>query len=153
MPELKLANLNRVFLIGRLTKDPDIRQTTTGTPVANFSIAINRRFRSPAGEVKEETTYVGIVAWQKLADLCRQYLAKGRAVLVEGKLQNRSWETEDGQKRSTLEVRADRIEFLEREYRPESAAPPPEHGEPAAPPDNFAEAPADSGKSDDDLPF
>lgn len=153
MAELKLANLNRVFLIGRLTKDPDIRQTTNGTPVANFTIAINRRFRSPTGEVKEETTYVGIVAWQKLADLCRQFLAKGRAVLVEGKLQNRSWETEDGQKRSTLEVRADRIEFLEREYRPESAMPQAEPGEPSAPAEAYPEPQPDNGKSDDDLPF
>lgn len=152
MPELKLANLNRVFLIGRLTKDPEVRQTTNGTPVANFTIAINRRFRSPTGEVKEETTFVGIVAWQKLAELCRQYLSKGRAVLVEGKMQNRSWETEDGQKRSTLEIRADRIEFLEREFRSEGTAPsepsePPAHSEP------YAEPAPDNGKSDDDLPF
>jgi single-strand DNA-binding protein len=153
MPELKLANLNRTFLIGRLTKDPEVRQTTNGTPVANFTIAINRRFRSPTGEVKEETTYVGIVAWQKLADLCRQYLAKGRAVLVEGKLQNRSWETEDGQKRSTLEVRADRIEFLEREFRPDSSATLAEPGETAAAADSLADPAVDNGKSDDDLPF
>ncbi|HBE72579.1 MAG TPA: single-stranded DNA-binding protein [candidate division Zixibacteria bacterium] len=153
MPELKLANLNRAFLIGRLTKDPDVRQTTNGTPVANFSIAINRRFRSPTGEIKEETTYVGIVAWQKLADLCRQYLAKGRAVLVEGKLQNRSWETEDGQKRSTLEVRADRIEFLEREYRAEAPPHQPETGVAAPAAEPYAEPAADNGKSDDDLPF
>jgi len=153
MPELKLANLNRVFLIGRLTKDPETRQTTNGTPVSNFTIAINRRFRSPAGEVKEETTYVGIVAWQKLAELCRQYLAKGRAVLVEGKLQNRSWETEDGQKRSTLEVRADRIEFLEREFRAEGAAPAQPAAATAPGPEPEAEPFADNGKSDDDLPF
>ncbi len=152
MPELKLANLNRVFLIGRLTKDPEVRQTTNGTPVANFTIAINRRFRSPTGEVKEETTFVGIVAWQKLAELCRQYLSKGRAVLVEGKLQNRSWETEDGQKRSTLEIRADRIEFLEREFRSEVGALQ-EPGEPPAPAEPYAEPALDNGKSDDDLPF
>lgn len=152
MPELKLANLNRVFLIGRLTKDPEVRQTTNGTPVANFTIAINRRFRSPTGEIKEETTFVGVVAWQKLAELCRQYLSKGRAVLVEGKLQNRSWETEDGQKRSTLEIRADRIEFLEREFRSEGASPS-ETGETPAPSEPFAEPAPDNGKSDDDLPF
>lgn len=151
MPELKLANLNRTFLIGRLTKDPEIRATTNGTPVANFTIAINRRYRSQTGEIKEETTYVGIVAWQKLAELCRQYLAKGRAVLVEGKLQNRNWETEDGQKRSTLEVRADRIEFLDREPRSEASAAEP--AEPGAVPETYSEAIADNGKSDDDLPF
>jgi single-strand DNA-binding protein len=153
MPELKLANLNRTFLIGRLTKDPEIRSTTNGTPVANFTIAINRRYRSQTGEIKEETTYVGIVAWQKLAELCRQYLAKGRAVLVEGKLQNRNWETEDGQKRSTLEVRADRIEFLDRETRSEGAATAAEPAEAGAVPEAYPEAIADNGKSDDDLPF
>lgn len=153
MPELKLANLNRAFLIGRLTKDPEVRQTTNGTPVANFTIAINRRFRSPTGEIKEETTYVGIVAWQKLADLCRQYLSKGRAVLVEGKIQNRSWETEDGQKRSTLEIRADRIEFLEREFRSEPAPHPAVPGEPPAAADSPPEPMPENGKSDDDLPF
>ena len=153
MPELKLANLNRVFLIGRLTKDPDIRQTTNGTPVANFTIAINRRFRSPNGEIKEETTYIGIVAWQKLAELCRQYLTKGRAVLVEGKLQNRSWETEDGQKRSTVEVRADRIEFLEREPRGDAGLAAIADGSEPAAAEAVGETLTDNGKSDDDLPF
>lgn len=150
MPELRLADLNRVFMVGRLTKDPELRQTTNGTSVANFTIALNRRYKSATGEWKDEATYVGVVAWQKLAELCKQYLAKGRAVLVEGKLQNRNWETEDGQKRSTIEIRADRIEFLDREGRPsagtgalgaESAAEPAHGEEPAF------------SKSDDDLPF
>jgi len=150
MSELRLADLNRVFMVGRLTKDPELRQTTNGTSVANFTIALNRRYKSTTGEWKDEATYVGVVAWQKLAELCKQYLAKGRAVLVEGKLQNRNWETEDGQKRSTIEIRADRIEFLDREARtsigtgttgPESS-PEPAHGEEPA-----------LSKSDDDLPF
>ncbi|HTY08819.1 MAG TPA: single-stranded DNA-binding protein [Candidatus Edwardsbacteria bacterium] len=115
MPELRLAELNRVYMIGRLTKDPEVRQTTNGTPVANFTIALNRRYKNASGEWKDETTFVGVVVWQKLAELCKQYLTKGRAVLVEGKLQSHSWETEDGQKRSVLEVRADRVEFLDRE--------------------------------------
>jgi single-strand DNA-binding protein len=154
MLELKLAELNRVFLIGRLTKDPEVRQTSNGTPVANFTIAMNRKYKSGTGEFKEDTTYVGIVAWQKLAELCEKFLAKGRAVLVEGKMQNRSWETEDGQKRSTLEVRADRIEFLDRESRangaPGNAAPPfPAEGTDPAP----AGYEASAEKSDDDLPF
>jgi len=92
------------------------------------------------------------VAWQKLAELCKQYLAKGRAVLVEGKLQSRSWETEDGQKRSMLEVRADRIEFLDRgdaKPGPDAGAPAAETGEPAAPQSASAGAP----QVDDDLPF
>jgi len=151
MPELKLAELNRVFLIGRLTKDPEVRQTSNGTPVTNFTIAINRKYKSVSGELKEDTTFVGIVAWQKLAELCKQFLAKGRAVLVEGKMQNRSWETEDGQKRSTLEIRADRIEFLDREPRGNGATgstPTAETSE--GQPSGFETA---ADKSDDDLPF
>lgn len=151
MPDLKLAELNRVFLIGRLTKDPEVRQTSNGTPVTNFSIAINRKYKSASGELKEDTTFVGIVAWQKLAELCKQFLAKGRAVLVEGKMQNRSWETEDGQKRSTLEIRADRIEFLDREPRaagtPDSS---PVSDSTEGQPGGHETSP---DKSDDDLPF
>ena len=150
MPDLRLAELNRVFLIGRLTKDPESRQTTNGTPVTNFSIAINRRYKNSNGEWKDETTFVGIVAWQKLAELCKQYLTKGRAVLVEGKLQTHSWETEDGQKRSLLEVRADRIEFLDRESRSEPARG--AAAEPEAPSPAPAAADGDA-KIDDDLPF
>ncbi|MBI4726855.1 single-stranded DNA-binding protein [candidate division TA06 bacterium] len=150
MSELRLADLNRVFMVGRLTKDPELRQTTNGTSVANFTIALNRRYKSATGEWKDEATYVGVVAWQKLAELCKQYLAKGRAVLVEGKLQNRNWETEDGQKRSIIEIRADRIEFLDRESR--SAAATGATGSESGPDPVANEEPAIS-KSDDDLPF
>jgi single-strand DNA-binding protein len=150
MTELRLAELNRVFLVGRLTKDPEIRQTTNGTPVTNFTIAVNRRYKNAAGEWKDETTFVGIVAWQKLAELCKQYLAKGRAVLAEGKLQTHSWETEDGQKRTLLEVRADRIEFLDRGEARTSAESPAGSG-PAA--DVPAAPPAGDQQIDDDLPF
>jgi single-strand DNA-binding protein len=149
MTELRLAELNRVFMVGRLTKDPEIRQTTNGTPVTNFTIAVNRRYKNAAGEWKDETTFVGIVAWQKLAELCKQYLSKGRAVLVEGKLQSHSWETEDGQKRSLIEVRADRIEFLDRgETRPS-----PESPAGSGPAADVPAAPAGDQQSDDDLPF
>lgn len=150
MSELRLADLNRVFMVGRLTKDPELRQTTNGTSVANFTIALNRRYKSATGEWKDEATYVGVVAWQKLAELCKQYLAKGRAVLVEGKLQNRNWETEDGQKRSTIEIRADRIEFLDREARTSFGAG--ASGAESGPEPVPGEEPA-LNKSDDDLPF
>lgn len=150
MSELRLADLNRVFMVGRLTKDPELRQTTNGTSVANFTIALNRRYKSATGEWKDEATYVGVVAWQKLAELCKQYLAKGRAVLVEGKLQNRNWETEDGQKRSTIEIRADRIEFLDREARTSFGTGAP--GAESGPEPVHSEDPA-LNKSDDDLPF
>ena len=163
MPELRLAELNRVYMIGRLTKDPETRQTTNGTPVANFTIAINRRYKNATGEWKDETTFVGIVAWQKLAELCKQYLTKGRAVLVEGKLQTHSWETEDGQKRSLLEVRADRVEFLDREGTRTGTAgqaagaagqPGATDGSSAIAAQDAAAAPAPGDQQmDDDLPF
>ncbi|MDI6739303.1 MAG: single-stranded DNA-binding protein [Candidatus Edwardsbacteria bacterium] len=155
MTELRLAELNRVFLVGRLTKDPEIRQTTNGTPVTNFTIAVNRRYKNASGEWKDETTFVGIVAWQKLAELCKQYLSKGRAVLVEGKLQSHSWETEDGQKRTLIEVRADRIEFLDRgETRPPAEPSASGGAAPEAPDATTAtDAAAGDQQSDDDLPF
>lgn len=107
-----MASLNKVFLIGNLTKDPELRYTPNGVAVANLRIAANRRFRDKSGELKEDTCFVTITAWDRQAEICNEYLKKGRAVFVEGRLQSRSWETNDGQKRSTIEVRAERIQFL-----------------------------------------
>jgi single-strand DNA-binding protein len=107
-----MASLNKVFLIGNLTKDPELRYTPNGTAVANLRIAVNRRFKDRSGELKEDTCFVTITAWDKQAEVCNQYLHKGRPVFVEGILQSRSWETADGQKRSTIDVRAERIQFL-----------------------------------------
>jgi single-strand DNA-binding protein len=107
-----MASLNKVFLIGNLTKDPELRYTPNGTAVANLRIAVNRRFKDRSGELKEDTCFVTITAWDKQAEVCNQYLQKGRPIFVEGILQSRSWETADGQKRSTIDVRAERIQFL-----------------------------------------
>ncbi|NTV28701.1 MAG: single-stranded DNA-binding protein [Candidatus Omnitrophica bacterium] len=107
-----MASLNKVFLIGNLTKDPELRYTPNGTAVANLRIAVNRRFKDRSGELKEDTCFVTITAWDKQAEICNQYLQKGRPIFVEGILQSRSWETPDGQKRSTIDVRAERIQFL-----------------------------------------
>jgi single-strand DNA-binding protein len=107
-----MASLNKVLLIGNLTKDPELRYTPNGTAVANLRIAVNRKFKDRTGELKEDTCFVTITAWDKQAEICNQYLQKGRAVFVEGILQSRSWETPDGQKRSTIDVRAERIQFL-----------------------------------------
>lgn len=112
MADLRLGTLNRVFLIGRLTRDPELRFIPSGTAVANFGIAVNRLYKTTSGEKKEEVCYINIVAWRKLAELCGEYLKMGSPVLIEGRLQSRSWEAKDGQKRSTLEVIADKIEFL-----------------------------------------
>ena len=106
-----MVSLNRVLLIGNLTKDPELRYTPSGTPVANLRLAVNSSFKDQSGARKEETCFVTIVVWSKQAEICQQYLKKGRAIFVEGRLLYRSWEAE-GQKRSTMEVRADRIQFL-----------------------------------------
>jgi len=106
-----MVSLNRVLLIGNLTKDPELRYTPSGTPVANLRLAVNSSFKSQSGERKEETCFVTIVVWSRQAELCNQYLKKGRSIFVEGRLLSRSWEAE-GQKRSTMEVRADRVQFL-----------------------------------------
>ncbi len=107
-----MASLNKVFLIGNLTKDPELRYTPNGTAVTNLRIAVNRKFKDRSGELKEDTCFITITAWDKQAEICNQYLQKGRAVFVEGILQSRSWDTPDGQKRSTIDVRAERIQFL-----------------------------------------
>ena len=107
-----MASLNKVLLIGNLTKDPELRYTPNGTAVTNLRIAVNRKFKDRTGELKEDTCFITVTAWDKQAEICNQYLQKGRAVFVEGILQSRSWETGDGQKRSTIDVRAERIQFL-----------------------------------------
>lgn len=107
-----MASLNRVFLIGNLTRDPELRYTPSGTAVTNLRMAVNRKYKNPNGELKEETTFLTVVAWGKQAETCSQFLSKGRPLFVEGRLQMRSWEAADGQKRNVLEVRASRIQFL-----------------------------------------
>ncbi|MBI2094065.1 MAG: single-stranded DNA-binding protein [Candidatus Omnitrophica bacterium] len=106
-----MVNLNRVLLIGNLTKDPELRYTPAGTPVANLRLAVNSIYKDQAGQKKEDTCFVTIVVWSKQAELCNQYLKKGRSIFVEGRLIYRSWEAE-GKTRSTMEVRADRVQFL-----------------------------------------
>ncbi len=107
-----MASLNKVFLIGNLTRDPELRYTSSGVAVANLRLAANRKYKDKSGELKEDTCFVTVTAWEKQAEICNQYLQKGRAVFVEGRLQSRSWETPDGQKRNTIDVRVERIQFL-----------------------------------------
>ena len=107
-----MANYNKVLLIGNLTKDPELRFTPSGAPVVNLRIAVNRTFRTQAGEQKEEVCYVTIIVWGKQAESCNEFLQKGSPVFVEGRLQTRTWETEDKQQRSTIEVVAERVQFL-----------------------------------------
>lgn len=151
--------MNKVYLIGNLTRDPEMRSTQSGIPVCNFSIAVNRRFRN-AQTGQQETDFFNIVAWRQLAELCSRYLAKGRKVAVLGSIQTRTYEAQDGSKRSAFDIVADEVEFLS---APQSAGAP--SGEynaapspaPAAPRAQApAYAPADSGFTqvdDDELPF
>ena len=106
------ASLNKVLLIGNLTRDPELRYVPSGTAVATFTIAVNRVYTSQAGEKKEEVAFIKIVVWGRRAEVCGEYLSKGSPVFIEGRLQSRSWEGQDGQKRSTMEVIADNVQFL-----------------------------------------
>ena len=112
MADLKMPEINFVMIAGNLTKDPIFRETTNGTPVVNFSLASNRRFRDSSNEWQEDVCYVGIVAWNKLAESCKNRLKKGSAVLVDGELQSRNWKTDDNHNRSIVEIKARRIQFL-----------------------------------------
>lgn len=102
-------NYNRVILIGRLTRDPELKYTTNGTAVASFSLAINRRFN------REETDFIDVVAWRQQAEYCANYGSKGRLMMVEGRLQVRSYETQEGQKRKVTEVVSDDLKFLDKQ--------------------------------------
>ncbi len=107
-----MANLNKVFLIGNLTRDAELRYTPANVAVANLGLAVNRRFRDKNGEFKEDVCFLTVTVWDKQAQACCEFLQKGSPIFVEGVLQSRSWETPDGQKRSTIDVRAERIQFL-----------------------------------------
>lgn len=109
-----MASLNRVILVGNLTRDPELRYTPSGTSVANFGIAVNRRRTNKQGERVDEVDYFNVVVWGKLAELCCNYIFKGSPVALEGRLSSRSWETEDGQKRTAVEVIAENVQFLGR---------------------------------------
>jgi len=107
-----MASLNKVFIMGNLTRDPELRYVPSGTAVATFTVAVNRVYTSQAGEKKEEVSFIKVVVWGRRAEVCGEYLSKGSPVFVEGRIQSRSWESQDGQKRSTVEVIADNVQFL-----------------------------------------
>jgi len=112
---------NKVILIGNLTRDPELRYTPQGTSVCSFGLAVNRKYRQ-GEEMKEEVTFINIVVFGKQADTCGQYLSKGSGALIEGRLQERRWETEDGQKRSRHEVVAQNVRFLPKKQSAGSSA-------------------------------
>jgi len=139
-----MASVNKVILLGNLGRDPEVRFTQGGTPVANFTMATTDRWSDPSGEKKEKTEWHRIVVWGKQAEVAGEYLRKGRPVFVEGSLQTREWTDREGNKRYTTEVRAQRIQLLGRpdDRGAASGGPPAEEtGEPAA------------GFAEDDIPF
>ncbi len=114
MSQLRLGYLNSVFLIGRLVADPELRYTQKGSPVCDFRIACSRRYKNrETGEWQEETLFINVVAWRRQAETANDFLKKGSAVLVDGSLRSRQWETTQGEKRSSIEVIARRIQFLD----------------------------------------
>ena len=117
-------NLNRAMIIGNLTRDPEVRTTTTGKNVASFGVATNSVWTDASGQKQEKVEFHNIVAWGKLADICGQYLAKGRKVYVEGRLQTREWEGQDKQKRKTTEIIAENMIMLDRGNAPAAAGAP-----------------------------
>ena len=135
-----MVSLNKVMLIGNVGNDPEMRFTPSGSPVTSFRIATNRVFSTPEGEKKQETDWFTVVAWNKLAEQCNQFLNKGKLVYVEGRLRNRSWDGTDGQKHFRTEVIASRVTFLDRQ------------GASATPEDKTEEAEGEEHEAGD-LPF
>jgi len=153
-----MASFSKVILMGNLTRDPELRTIPSGAQVCNFDLAMNRVYTTQAGERKEEVCYMTIVVWGKQGENCAQYLKKGRQALVEGHLQQRSWTTPEGQKRSKLEVVAERVQFLgdgqgsRVTSAPDPDADPPAHVPEADPPAQISDADPPA-PSDDEVPF
>ena len=144
-----MSSINKVILIGRLGKDPEVKYTPSGTAVADLRMAVNRNYSTQSGEKREETCFLTVVVWGKQAESCGEYLDKGSQIFVEGRLQTRDWETKDGQKRSATEVVAERVQFMSRTKGAGGTA---GAGAPAA----VSAAPAfaaDEHGGDDDVPF
>jgi len=139
-----MANLNKVFLMGNLTRDPELRYTPSGTAVASFGVAVNRRYRSKSGEDREDTCFVDVTAFARQAEILSEYMSKGRPIFIEGRLHLDQWEDkESGQRRSKLSVTVENFQFIGgRGGDPGTSRPGRAEGEAAA-------SPAD----DDDIPF
>jgi single-strand DNA-binding protein len=140
-----MVSLTKIMLIGNLGTDPEMRFTPSGNPVTSFNVATNRVYTTSDGERKQETEWFRVTAWRKQAESCNQFLTKGKLVYVEGSLRTRTWEDRDGQRRTTLEVNADRVLFLDRQ----AVAPLPGEETPV-------EAPVEAGEEEvgpEDLPF
>ncbi len=155
-----MASFNKVILMGRLTRDPELKQSSSGVKVADLRLAISEQWKDKNGDSQETTCFVDVVVWDKQAETCSQYLAKGRLVLVEGRLQLDEWTNPQGEKRSKLRVRADRIQFMPDGSKRADGAGAERSGAAGAPPASFEPHAPKSGSTDhddlgdeDDLPF
>jgi single-strand DNA-binding protein len=135
-----MPSLNKIIIIGNVGNEPEMRFTANGKPVTSFSVATNWVYTSPEGERRQETEWFNIVAWSKLAEQCNQFLAKGKLVYAEGRIHTRSWEGQDGQQHSRMEVIANRVIFLDRK------------GATGAPDEKGEESPS-GDMEPEDLPF
>jgi single-strand DNA-binding protein len=144
------VSLNKAMIIGNLGRDPEMRYTPSGQPVTQFTVAVNRNYRDQNGEWQEETEWFRVVCWGPLAERTAEYLRKGRKVYVEGRLQTRQWEAQDGTKRTTTELVASTVTPLDPRPRDDLEGPPPVR--PAERPAPPAEA-MDEASDLDDLPF
>jgi single-strand DNA-binding protein len=142
-----MSGVNKVILVGHLGADPTMRYTQNGTPVAQFNLATTERFNDRSGERQERTEWHRIVAWAKLAEICNQYLKKGKQVYIEGRLQTRQWEDQSGNKRYTTEIVANQMVMLGRAG--DVADVPAQE----APPDTVPQESGAGKGDDDDLPF
>ena len=150
-----MASMNKVILVGNLTRDPEVRYIPSGTAVSDLGLAVSESYRNKSGENVEKTCFVDVVVWGRQAETCGEYLSKGSPVLVEGRLQLDQWENQQGEKRSKLRVRADRVQFLSGPRRAQYGDQP--GAEEGGSPQQRSEPPAgqqqnDSG-DDEDLPF
>lgn len=155
-----MANLNKVMLIGNLTRDPELRYTPSGKAVTDISLAINRVWNNEQGQKQEDTIFVDVTLWGRQAELAQQYLSKGRCAYIEGRLQMDTWDDkETGKKRSKLKVVGDQLQFMPDGKGGSGGSPPPSQGGPqasqqrSAPPHGATAAPANEFQEEDDIPF
>ena len=150
-----MANINRVVLVGNLTRDPELRHTPSGTAVCKLRIAVNTRQKDAQGNWGDKPNYFDVTVWGNQGESCAQFLSKGRPVGVDGRLDWREWDAQDGTKRQAVEIVADSVQFLGGRQEGElgSAAPAGNQYVPAAAAAATADSTADFGGADDDIPF
>ncbi|MBI2026296.1 MAG: single-stranded DNA-binding protein [Deltaproteobacteria bacterium] len=152
-----MSGVNKVIIVGRLGTDPEVRYTTNGTSVTNFSVATSENWNDKEGNKQERTEWHRIVVWGKMGELCSQYLKKGRQVFIEGRIQTRSWEDKEGQKRYTTEIVAQNVQFLGSREQSSSASASTGGGDSQVSPEVADQSNTQNssafGATDDDLPF